>query len=318
LEGTTSVTVGQTIRLGARNVDPGSSVEFDVNQAVIGTIAEAPYETLFTVPDGPSDLAFQIVVRSPGQPERVSQTTRLTVNPDSGAPVSGRVAQTVGQSVGGAELSLAAGGLKAEFFHLAEPVTALPRLDGAQPVRSDYVTAINEPNPGWVFGYDPLGSHLGSDYAIRFSGEVRANESGQYRFWLTARSGAAIFIDGKPLADTGFVPRDPSETAASLALDRGWHSIEVIYYLVVGASGARLDWQQPNSGKRETLGPEYLRTVLSGTTIASAADGTFTFPQVPEKFDTVWIRVKLGDSLIEYPPVKPGAGPISLELPGAK
>lgn len=311
LEEITSVTVGQTIRLGARNADPGSIVEFDVNRATIGTVGEAPYETLFTVPDGPADLVFQIVVRAPGQPERLSQVTRMTVIPDSGANILGSIAQ----GTAGLELSLAAGGLRAEFFHLAQPVLALPSLDGAEPVRAGYVTAINEPNPGALFGDDPLGAHLSPDYAIRFSGEVRADQPGKYRFWLAALSGAAILIDGKPLADSGFVSGEPSQAAGSLALDRGWHFIEVIYYLGVGASSVRLDWQPPNSGRREVLGPEYLRTVLAGMTTVSAADGSFSFAQVPRKFDTVWIRVKQGDGFLEFPAVKAGAGPVSIAVP---
>jgi hypothetical protein len=315
LEGITSVTVGQTIRLGARNVESGSNVEFDVNQVFIAAVSEAPYETLFTVPDGATDLTFQIVVRASGQPERLSQITRMAVSPDSGAIVSGSVVPNPEQSGGGVELSLAAGGLKAEFFRLAQPVTALPSLEGVQPVSSGYVTAINEPNPGWAFGDDPLGVHLGSDYAVRFSGELRADEPGEYRFWLTARSGAAILIDGKPLADSGFTSGDPAEAATSLALDRGWHSIEVIYYLAVGPSGVRLDWQQPNGTRREALGPEYLRTVLPGATAISATDGKFVFTQVPRKFDTVWIRIKQGNDFIEFPAVTPGAGPVSIALP---
>ena len=69
---------GQTIRLTARNVDPGSTVEFDVNQTAIATVTEPPYETLFTVPDGPSELTFQVAVQIAGQTENVSPVVRMT------------------------------------------------------------------------------------------------------------------------------------------------------------------------------------------------------------------------------------------------
>jgi hypothetical protein len=144
---------------------------------------------------------------------------------------------------------------------------------------------------------------------------VRADEPGQYRFWLAARSGAAMLIDGQLLADCGFVSGEASEAAISIALDRGWHSIEVIYYLAVGAASVQLDWQRPGSGRREVLGPEYLRTVLAGMTAVSAADGTFVFPQVPTKFDSVWIRAKQSNGFIEFPAVGPVAGPVSIAVP---
>jgi YD repeat-containing protein len=323
LDSFTTVTAGQTIRLVARNVEAGSIVEFDVNQTVVATVSEAPYEILFTVPESLGELVFQVVVRTPGFADRISQITRMTVVPDVGAPVSGSVTLIPGQSntvpnSGGVELSLAAGGLKAEFFHLAQPVIALPSLNGLQPVRAGYVTAINQPNPSWVFGEDPLGARLGTDYAVRFSGEVRAEATGQYRFWLAARNGAAIQIDGKLLADSGFVSGEPAEIPVTVSLAGGWHSIDVVYYLAVGNSSVRLDWQQPGGVRREVLGPEFLRTVLSGMSTVSAADGTFAFPQVPRRFDTVWIRAKQGGGFIEFPGVAPGAPPVSIAVPEAK
>jgi hypothetical protein len=208
------VTAGQTIRLAARNVDAASKVEFEVNQAVIATVTDAPYETLFTVPDGPAELAFRIVVEAPDRSERASPIVWMTVAPDSGADISGAVAP----GAGGIQLSLAAGGLKAEFFHLAQPVTGLPSLTGIAPARVAYVTAINQPNPRAIFGDDPLGAHLGADYAVRFSGEVRADAPGEYRFWIAARSGAALFIDRKLLADSGFVSGEPAETPVEIEL----------------------------------------------------------------------------------------------------
>jgi hypothetical protein len=267
---------------------------------------------LFTVPDGPAELDFNVIVRNAtGQALTASQTTKMAVVGDAGAVVSGNV--TPGRE--GVALSLAAGGLTAEFFHLGQPVTGLPALDGMQPVRTGYVTAINEPNPQAVFGDDPLGAHLGSDYAIRFSGEIRADAgAGQFRFWLTCRNRAAVLIDGKTVGDTGLVAGTPAETAFSVALTRGWHSIEVIYYLALGTPSLRLEWQPP-WGRRAVLGPENLRTTLAGMTAVSAADGTFAFPQVPSKFDSVWIRAEKGIGFEEFQPVKPGAGPVSIAVP---
>jgi len=166
-----------------------------------------------------------------------------------------------------------------------------------------------------MFGDDPLGAHLSPDYAVRFSGTVRADETGPYRFWLTARSGAAILIDGKLLADSGFVSGEPTETAVSASLDRGWHFLEVIYYLAVGAPSVRLEWQPPNATRREVVGPEFLRTLLDGIGAVSDSNGTFVFPQVPRRLDSVWIRVKDGNGFIEFPAVSPGASHVSLSIP---
>jgi len=310
LEERTTAIAGQTIRLAARNAGAGSVVRFDVNQAVIATVTEPPYETLFTVPYGPGELAFQVEVEGPDQTERRSPVMRIAVSPDPGAPISGSVAE----HMRGIALSLAAGGLKEEFFHFPQPVTGLPSLDGLEPVRTGYATAINQPNPAAMFGDDPLGARLGTDYAIRFSGELRAEASGQYRFWLAARNGAAIRIDGKPLADSGFVSGEAADAAIAAPLARGWHSLEVIYYLAVGASSVRLEWQPPNAARREVLGPEWLRTALTGMGAVTSSDGEFVFPPIPAKFDSVWIRLAKGDGMGEFPAVKPGASQVLISV----
>lgn len=310
LEERTHVTVGQTIRLEARNADPGSTVAFVVNQAVIATVTDPPYETLFTVPNGVGELVFRVEVKGPGPTERPSPAIRMMVLADSGAPIAGRVME----GAGGIELSLAGGGLKEEFFHLPRPAAELPALDGLEPVRTGYVTAINQPNPHALFGDDPLGAGLSPDYAVRFSGEVRAEVSGQYRFWMAARSGAALFIDGRMLADSGFVSGEAGEAAISATLDRGWHSLQVIYYLAVGPASVRLEWQSPGATRREVVGPEFLRTALAGMSTLSDADGRFAFPSVPTRFDSVWIRLGKGDGSGEFPAVKPGATQVSISV----
>jgi len=306
----TTVIAGETIRLQARNVAAGESVDFYVNQAIVASVGEPPYETLFTVPEGIDELTFQVNVSAAGGAERVSPMIHISVAGDTGAAITGAVAQ----GTAGIELTLSAGGLKSEFFHFAAPLTALPALAGLQPVRTGFVTALNQPNPNALFGDDPFGAHLSPDYAIRFSGELWADTIGEYKFWLTARSGAAIRIDGKPLADTGFAAGDPAEAYAAVPLDRGWHSIEVIYYLAVGASSLRLEWQRPDGSRREVIGPEYLRTGLTGMKAISATDGAFAFPPVPERFDSVWIGMRSGTDLVAFPPVKAGAK-VSLSVP---
>ena len=107
---------------------------------------------------------------------------------------------------------------------------------------------------------------------------MRAEVAGLYKFWMAARSGATISIDGKPLRDPGVAIGDPAQTAVSVMLDRGWHSLEVIYYLFIGPSNVRLDWQPAGSAHREILGPQSLRTTLDGITAVPDNSGNFAFP----------------------------------------
>jgi hypothetical protein len=107
--------------------------------------------------------------------------------------------------------------------------------------------------------------------------EVWADADGVYRFWLSARSGAVLRIDGNAVGE-------------EVRLDRGWHRIEVEYFLAAAAESLMLEWQQPGDG-RKVLGPDWMRTALDGV----ASD------RVPLKFDSVWIRVRKGSAVREIP-----------------
>ena len=296
------VITGQTVSLNAEDIAAGSVVDFEINGAVLSSVTSAPYSTLFTVPEGVSDLVFRIVVHLAGGTESASPAIRLMVAADAGTTITGRITE----AKSGVSLELAAAALYAEFFSLDAPVTALPTLAGRIPARTGYVTAINQPNPHALFGDDPLGAHLTNDYAARFTGELWVETAGDHQFWLSARSGAALSLDGNLLTDTGFTPHEPAESAATIKLTRGWHRLEAIYYHAVGAASMRLEWQQPGSARREVVGPDALRTELRNSSTVSGSEGNFTFPATPARLDTVWIRIRQGDAVTEYPALKPG------------
>ncbi len=151
-----------------------------------------------------------------------------------------------------------------------------PRSDGMTPQTTGCVTAINQPNPDEVFGYDPLGAGATHDLAARYSGEVWAETDGDYQFWLTAKSGGVLRIDGMPVS-------------GPLNLASGWHKIEVDYFLAVGAESLQLEWQQPGD-ERRVLGPDSLRTSLK-----QVPGGA-----VPQKFDSVWFEIQQPDKTARF------------------
>jgi hypothetical protein len=255
-----AVVEGRTLRLNVE-VDPAETaiVRYEVNGIVIARTTQAPHEMLFTVPVGVPKLDFRAMVELPSGELRSSSLVRLPVVEDASIPVeSTKLGKDENATLYGA-------GLKSEFFTFNKVLVERPSLDGITPQSTGYVTAINQPNPDEVFGNDPLGAGVSHDFAIRYSGEVWAENDGSYAFWLTAKSGAELRIDGKPVS-------------ASVDLEHGWHKIEVDYFLAVGAESLKLEWQAPGDARR-VVGPDTLRTPLKGGA-------------VPLKFDSVWFEIQ--------------------------
>jgi 6-phosphogluconolactonase (cycloisomerase 2 family) len=287
IESLETVTEGRTLNLKVGQVSQEGAapvqVSWEVNGVLIASSSEAPYEQLFTVPTGIRDLTFRALIRHASGTEISTAYVHVRVVPDPGATI-----QTPPLSAN-ETLTLAAGGLKAEYFEFTTPLTAAPDLADATPKRTDYVTAINQPNPAGIFGNDPLGAGVAKDFAARYSGEIWMERDGHYRFWLTARSGAQLKLDDKLLGATAFSTGSPTETLLETDLTRGWHNITAEYYLAVGVESLRLEWQQP-AGTRSVIGPDYLRTSLTGAAHT-----------VPTKFDSIWIRIKEGSTVREIP-----------------
>jgi hypothetical protein len=173
------------------------------------------------------------------------------------------------------------------------------------PDKSGFVTAINQPNPGAVFGPDPFGAGFSTAYAARFRGQILVSEAGQHRFFLDASLGVRLTVDGNDLIDAPPGQNSP-ESQAEVALEAGWHDIEIDSYHTAFNPNLQFFWRQPNSS-REVVRPEALATDLS---LHSSTDtkGLFhleSFPSIlnplewfPLPADTK-VRVTLDQSTIE-------------------
>jgi hypothetical protein len=258
-----AVVEGRTLRLSAESlVSDLGIVSYEVNGVIVGRSIQAPHQLLFTVPAGVSDLAFRALVELPSGEGQSSQLAHVSVVPDPGAAVQ------MPEMRQGETATLYGSGLKAEFFAFTQSLAAPPALAGLTPQSTGYVTAVNQSNPQATFGDDPLGAGISHDFAARYSGEVWAASEGAYQFWVAATSGAVLRIDGNSVTQP-------------VNLTRGWHKIEVEYFLVAGAESLLLEWQQPGAAT-QILGPDSLRTPLTGIPMSA----------VPQKFDSVWFEIQ--------------------------
>ncbi len=222
---------------------------------MIATVTEAPYETLSRFRKVLKNWSSGCSARCRPGGAKIA-TTRMTVVQTAARPFRGASHKAT------ADLSLSAGGLKAEYLSGAAGRAPRSGCGGArQPTwvrdgdqrnptraRSSVTTRWRLPSPT-----------MPSGFPARCGRMSPANTA-----WLSARSGAAaIFIDGKLLADSACLRRAGGSVRVH-RLERGWHSLAVIYYLhgrrpacasrataqrqPAGGSGSRISCELPSPG----------------------------------------------------------------------
>jgi hypothetical protein len=270
--------VGQTVPIRVNLPDAGANAsEFMVNG--MRWRSTAPFEFLFTVPAGVDSVDLQAIVRANDGREWVGPSRHFLVTADPGQTISGRILGRDGQPMPRTPVHITASGLAAEYFRFEQPLVAWPDLTGHAPDKQSYVSAVNQPNTGGLFGHDPFGTGFSGDYASRFTGRIQAVTPGNYLFYLQAHRGSRLFIDGNLVVEIPFAQNDPVEGSGVALLGAGWHSIEVDHFESVGAPSLELSWQRPDSA-REVVPQQAFQTDVRVSAITDE-QGSFSAGPIP-------------------------------------
>ncbi len=155
----------------------------------------------------------------------------------AGAPAGSIVSYAKGCGVTGIEemsTDVPVGNLRAEYF-------ANPDLGGTP------VIARSEPKLNHDWGNDGPRADMKDHFSARWTGDLTAPESGDYKLGVRADDGVRLIVDGKTLVD------DWSEHAARLSsgtirLVKGQTvHLKVEYYEKEGQASIQLQWSRPTS-----------------------------------------------------------------------
>ena len=86
-------------------------------------------------------------------------------------------------------------------------------------------------------------------YGVRLSGMLRVPEDALYTFYLSSDDGAKLWIGSEAIADN-----DGGSGQGQIALRRGFHPIEVVFFQATGPAKLRLEVSTPGSAKQPVLG----------------------------------------------------------------
>ena len=198
--------------------------------AVIGPNADVP-EVLWGNYNGhPSVLTTPLA----GIRNAVSKNTKVVYAP--GSTLAGEAVVAVPASA--LTLNGADPGLKAEYFNNRE-------------LRGPAVTVRTDARINFNWGrYNPTPELTGNNFSVRWTGKLKAPQSGNYRLGFTADDGARLYVDGKLLVDAW--ASNPNKTVTreiELEGDRSY-DLRMEYFQNNRENVARLVWSYPQLVER--------------------------------------------------------------------
>jgi hexosaminidase len=93
------------------------------------------------------------------------------------------------------------------------------------------------------------GDERPEQYGVRLSGLLRVPDDALYTFYLSSDDGAKLRIDNETVADN-----DGGKGQGQIALRRGFHPIEVVFFQATSPAKLRLEVSTPGSVKQPVLG----------------------------------------------------------------
>lgn len=139
-------------------------------------------------------------------------------------------------------------GFLGEIFTTGLPMTDFPNFDALPPVISRIDTGIDF-NAG--SGFFP-GTPFSDEFAARWTGQILANISGNYTFYLASDDGSRLFIDNQLVIDNGGLHANV-ELNNTVKLNAGVHSIRVEFFEHTGAANVSLNYTSPDNSTKRVL-----------------------------------------------------------------
>ncbi len=148
--------------------------------------------------------------------------------------------------------------IETRTFKPAEPLAASASAPSARGLNYEYIegrfekltdfAAMAALKTGTAAAPDAAVAGAKDKFALRFRGYIRVPRTGVYVFYLGSDDGSGLSVAGKEIIVNDGT-HGMAEERAEMALEAGWHPIEVDYFQVDGDMGLTLSWRGPGFPK---------------------------------------------------------------------
>ncbi|MGD0089350.1 MAG: PA14 domain-containing protein [Planctomycetota bacterium] len=135
-------------------------------------------------------------------------------------------------------------GLKAEYWDMGDAVEDFPDVKDKKPTLSRIEKQINVESTGEKWP----GTELEHHFYTRWTGVIKIEKEGKYKFFTSSDDGSRLAIDGKQVVDNGGL-HGMDEKDGDVDLKAGNHDIKVEFFENEGEHGCIVSWQAPGGDK---------------------------------------------------------------------
>jgi len=160
-------------------------------------------------------------------------------------------------------------GLQGDYFNMGEELSDFPTIAAdKKPTLTKIDKTINFDSTDEGFN----GTDMVDQFYVRWTGVVKIEKDGKYKFYTNSDDGSRVFIDGKQVVDNGG-NHGMEEKEGEVELKAGNHDLKVEFYENNGGAGCQFSWE--TSGVAKEIVPE---KVLFYKKPAAAAPATPAAP----------------------------------------
>jgi PA14 domain/BNR repeat-like domain/Fn3 associated len=132
-------------------------------------------------------------------------------------------------------------GLNFDYFEFSEPIDLLVDLQKYKPTK-------NGETDRFIYPHEV--GKLPEYFGLNFSGYIKIPAEAVYSFSVVSNDGALLFIDDKLVVDNDG-KHGTSEKEGEIALQKGFHKIELSYFQAGGGKDLKVFWQGTGFEKQE-------------------------------------------------------------------
>ncbi len=175
-------------------------------------------------------------------------------------------------------------GIRVDYFEPHSADAAIETLAKRKPTASGVVADIRMNVPQLK---------RRDQFALRFTGNIRIERAGRYRFFTNSDDGSRLYVDGQLVVNNDG-PHGMKEVRGNIKLAAGTHSIVVTYFDQGGGDGLIVSWAGP--GIRKSRIPASVLSVPGSNTLHDIAIETLdTIPAQEKKKSASLAKLILGN-----------------------